>query len=200
MVGRERHSGDSDRRSATSLMRSFVLAWVSLLSICFAFAYRASAEPPRSSPPMVTEEVEKAIDRGLKYLVARQSADGSFRDQSAFGSYPVSMTALSGLAVAASGSTQTDGKYAPVVRKAVTYALNSYQRNGLICRPGGDEESRSMYGHGFSMLFLAEVMGMEEDAERLAKIRWVLQKGVDLTAKSQSGLGGWLYTPDMGGD
>src|SRR5207244_1378155 len=54
--------------------------------------------------------------------------------------------------------------------------------------------------HGFSMLFLAEVYGMEEDEERQNQIKWALQKGVDLTARAQSRLGGWLYTPDMGGD
>jgi len=49
-------------------------------------------------------------------------------------------------------------------------------------------------------VFLSEVMGMEEDTDRLSQIRYTLQKGVDLTAKAQSGLGGWLYTPDMNGD
>jgi hypothetical protein len=81
----------------------------------------------------------------------------------------------------------------------LTFILRSAQRNGLICRTG-DEENRSLYGHGFSMLFLSEIMGMEEDAERLTQIRAVLSQGVDLTARSQSQLGGWLYTPDMNGD
>jgi hypothetical protein len=57
-----------------------------------------------------------------------------------------------------------------------------------------------MYGHGFSMLFLSEVMGNEQDPQSLEQIRSVLQRGIDLTAKAQSGLGGWLYTPDMNGD
>jgi hypothetical protein len=80
-----------------------------------------------------------------------------------------------------------------------TYLLNSAQSNGLICRPG-EEEARSMYGHGFSMLFLSQVMGMEGDADRLAEIRRVLRKAVELTGRAQSRLGGWIYTPDSGGD
>jgi len=159
----------------------------------------AAEQVSGQTPPMVTKKTVKAIDRGLKYLVSRQGSDGAFRDQGGLGAYPSAMTALSGLAVLASGSTPTEGRYAPTVRKTLTYILRSSQRNGLICRPGS-EESRSMYGHGFGMLFLAQVMGMEEDPERLAKIRWVMRKGVDLTAKSQSRLGGWLYTPDMNGD
>lgn len=158
-----------------------------------------AAQLPAKHPPMIDDATAAAIDKGLKYLVSRQSSDGAFRDQGALGSYPVSMTALSGMALLSSGSTATDGPYAPQLRKSLTYVLGSSQRNGLICR-AGEEESRSMYGHGFSMLFLSEAMGMEEDPERLAKIRWVLQKGVDLIARSQSRLGGWLYTPDMGGD
>jgi len=155
---------------------------------------------PAIRPPLVTEETEKAIDSALKYLATRQASDGAFRDQGGFGSYPLSMTSLASLALMASGSTPTEGPYSPQLRKALTFALHCSQRNGLICPRGDNEESRSMYGHGFSMLFLAQVMGMEEDPERLARVRWVLQKGVALTEKSQSPLGGWLYTPDMTGD
>lgn len=159
----------------------------------------AHAGIPGKRPPMVTQETDAAIQKGLKYLATRQSSDGAYRDQGRLGTYPVTMTSLASLATIASGSTPTEGPYAPNLRKSLTYILRSSQRNGLVCRPG-PEESRSMYGHGFSMLFLAQVMGMEEDPDRLAKIRWVLQKGVGLTERSQSRLGGWLYTPDMNGD
>ncbi len=168
-------------------------------AVLLAAPQSASAQLPAKHPPLVDDATAAAIDKGMKYLVSRQSSDGAFRDQGSLGSYPVAMTALAGMALLSSGSTATEGPYAPQLRKTLTYVLGSSQRNGLICRPG-EEESRSMYGHGFSMLFLAETMGMEEDPERLAKIRWVLQKGVDLIARSQSQLGGWLYTPDMGGD
>ena len=162
-------------------------------------ATNAANRMPQKRPPMVTDEAEAAIEQGLRYLVSRQSSDGAFRDAGGFGTYPVSMTSLAGMALLSSGSTPTEGAYAPNVRKTLTFVLHSSRKNGLICRTGA-EESRSMYGHGFGMLFLAQIMGMEEDPERLAKIRWVLQKGVGLTDKSQSRLGGWLYTPDMNGD
>jgi hypothetical protein len=170
-----------------------------LACVVVVLARPAFGQLPRQRPPMVTDKTVAAIDKGLKYLASRQGADGAFRDRGDMGTYPLSMTSLSGLALISSGSTPTEGPYAPVLRKSLTYVLRSSQGDGLICRPG-EEESRSMYGHGFGMLFLAQVMGMEEDPERLARIRWVLRKGVDLTAKSQSRLGGWLYTPDMNGD
>ncbi|MBK8269032.1 MAG: terpene cyclase/mutase family protein [Planctomycetes bacterium] len=151
-------------------------------------------------PPMVTEKTEDAIAKALKYLATRQNADGSYRDQGMMGSYPVAMTSLAGMATLASGSTPTEGTYARNLRKAVTFILDSSQQNGLICRPGNDEETRSMFGHGYAMMFLAESMGTEEDPQRLARLRWVVQKAVDLTGKSQSRIGGWIYTPDMDGD
>lgn len=179
-----------------------ILAW-SLASLFGLNAFAQEQNKPTllaARPPLVTEDTEKAIHTALKFLATRQASDGAFRDQGGFGSYPLSMTSLASLALMASGSTPTEGPYSPQLRKALTFALHCSQRSGLICPRGDDEESRSMYGHGFSMLFLAQVMGMEEDPERLARIRWVLQKGVALTEKSQSHLGGWLYTPDMNGD
>jgi hypothetical protein len=57
-----------------------------------------------------------------------------------------------------------------------------------------------MYGHGFAMMFLAEAYGMEQDTTRQTRIRKVLERGIALTGRSQSRDGGWLYTPDSGGD
>ncbi|MCG8404012.1 MAG: hypothetical protein MI923_02320 [Phycisphaerales bacterium] len=186
----------SEKRRLARLYRA---ACIAIAAAAIFPTSAARSELPRERPSMVNEETEAAIKKGLEYLASRQSSDGAFHDQGNYGEYPVTMTSLAGLALASSGSTPTEGKHSPVLRKALGYVLRSSQRNGLICREG-PETTRSMYSHGFGMLFLAEVMGTEEDPERLAKIRWVLQKGVDLTSRSQSRLGGWLYTPDMNGD
>lgn len=179
--------------------RSSMSVFLLLLAAMASMAATSPADLPKKRPQHITEDTEKAIKKGLEYLVSRQSKDGSFQDTGDLGSYPTSMTALAGLAMMSSGSTPTQGEYAPQLRKALTYAIGSAKKNGLICRDG-TESSRSMYGHGFTMLFLAQVMGMEEDPERLTRIRTVLRKGVELTERSQSRLGGWLYTPDMDGD
>jgi len=162
---------------------------------------RAAGTAPRRLPPLVEPSTETAIEKGLKYLASRQYPDGSWREVQGGGysGYPIAMTALASMALAGSGSTPVTGPYAPNLNKAVTYLLKSAQPNGLICRPG-EEESRSMYGHGFSMLFLSQVLGMEGDPDRMDEIRTVLQRGVELTGKAQSNLGGWIYTPDSGGD
>jgi len=159
------------------------------------------ADVARRFPPLVDQKTDEAIQRGLKYLASRQAADGSWREtgSSGYTGYPVAMTALSGMALAGSGSTPVEGAYAPNLSRATIYLLKSAQPNGLICRPG-EEESRSMYGHGFSMLFLSQMMGMEGDNDRMAEIRRVLQNGVSLTGRAQSNLGGWIYTPDANSD
>lgn len=195
--------GNRRRRRATAIIATLtLLPFGALASTAWLSVPAASLGAPADSsrhPPLVTPEARAAMDKALKFLASRQASDGAFREQGGLGTYPVSMTALAGMALAGSGSTPTQGPYSPHLRKSLTYILRSAQRNGLICRVG-EEEARSMYAHGFSMLFLAEVMGMEDDADRLNQIRFTLQKAVELTGRSQSDLGGWLYTPDMNGD
>ncbi|MGQ0614009.1 MAG: prenyltransferase/squalene oxidase repeat-containing protein [Planctomycetaceae bacterium] len=152
-----------------------------------------------SQPKHITTQAQNAIRRGLEYLAREQKEDGSWRSAGSFGSYPTAMTGLAALAVAASGSTPTRGPYARVVQKATSYLISqAHPTNGLITSPM--EEGRSMYGHGFSMLFLSQVYGMEEDLAKQQALRQVLKNGIMLIQRSQSRQGGWLYTPDSGGD
>jgi len=149
-------------------------------------------------PSLVTPETRASIDRGLRFLGQTQSRDGSWRHSGDFGQYPVAMTALAGLALLAGGNTATEGPWAPQVARAADFLLASARPDGLISTP--EEETRSMHGHGFSMLFLAELLGVEGDLSRQERIRAVLRRAVQLTAGSQSELGGWMYTPDARSD
>jgi hypothetical protein len=76
--------------------------------------------------------------------------------------------------------------------------LSCANPSGLIARIG--EEQRPMYSHGFGMLFLAQAYGMERDTLRQRQIRLVLERAIELTGRSQSEWGGWLYSPDSKGD
>jgi hypothetical protein len=154
--------------------------------------------PFPAEPPEITPATRAAIERGIQYLVSTQNRDGSWRTHGSTGGYPVAMTALSGLALLAGGSTPTQGPHARNVSSALTFVLKSARRDGLIAQL--EEESHCMHGHGFAMLFLAQCYGMEEDPRRQAQVRLVLQRAVQLTARSQSAAGGWLYTPDASGD
>ncbi len=149
-------------------------------------------------PKHVTPEVREAIDKGLKYLERTQGRDGAWRNQGHYGRYPVAMSALAGVAMLMDGNTTTQGRYARNIDRTTRYLLNSTTSSGLITRGAGD--SRPMYGHGFTMLYLGQLYGMEEDPRRQGEIEQVLNNGIDLTARAQSRLGGWIYTPHSGGD
>jgi hypothetical protein len=139
----------------------------------------------------------------LKWLAANQGADGSWKGRSnAYGAeFPVAMTGLAGLAFLAHGDTPTTGQYAANVQRALHYLLRAEvpgkETEGLITSLS-EASNRSMYGHGFSMLFLAELYGMEGDENLAPKIRARLEAGVKAIARGQSPRGGWYYTPAMG--
>ncbi len=152
------------------------------------------AEMPPKLPPLITPKTKAAIDRGLEYLARTQSREGAWRNAGHMGTYPVAMTSMAGLALLAGGNTATEGKYAPHVSRALKYVLSSARPDGLISRV--EEEARSMYGHGFSLLFLGQLYGMESDLDTQKRIAKILRRAVTVTAQSQSQAGGWYYTPD----
>ena len=187
--------------------RVFLCAVYAVLVFVPAGDRLAPAAPPSPVlPEMVTRDIVKAIDAGLTYLARTQRQDGSWLSTGGQGAYPSVMTSLAGLAFIAGGSTPESGPYARNVTKAMNYILNvaESQGDGLIAGPGS--ESRSMYGHGFSMLFLAQCYGMESDDRTSERIKKALDKAVAIAAKAQSRKqgpspgGGWYYTPESNAD
>jgi hypothetical protein len=108
------------------------------------------------------------------------------------------MTALAGTAMTCSGSTTTQGPYAKNIRKAVDYLMTKVRPNGLIGDPQTDHQYT--YGHGFSMLFLSQVLGEEEDEDRRRELIEVLTKSVDFSCKAQTASGGWGYVSAKDGN
>lgn len=152
----------------------------------------ALAAGPR--PDMVTAPAEDAIRKGLAFLASTQDQRGSWSGGRGYGgSYKAAMTGLAGVALLSSGSTPTRGPYAKNIRKAIYWVMSQQGPTGLICSRA--EESRSMYGHGFCMLFLAEGLGMTGSKRLERRMRVALQRGIKLTEAAQSPLGGWIYTP-----
>ncbi len=134
-------------------------------------------------------QTRKAISRGLDWLASRQSRTGRWTGNS--GAYPTAMTAMAGIALLSEGSTTTQGKYAPNIRLAVNELISRSRSNGLIGDPITDY--RYTYGHGFSMLFLSQVLGEEEDAQRRERLIDVLSRAVIFSGRAQADSGGWGY-------
>lgn len=170
----------------------------------------AAAGPPGPiQPDLMDRRTMKAIERGLEYLANTQRGDGAWLNDGSYGSYPSVMTSLAGLALMAGGSTPETGPYRTQVTKALNYILRITEANkdGLIAGPGA--EHRSMYGHGFSMLFLAQCSGVELHKEKDKQVRQVLARAVKVTERAQSTVsagkwpkpcGGWYYTPESNND
>jgi len=166
-------------------VRLFLVLFAAVLGI--AWAGRARAEKP---------ELAEVVSRGLDWIASTQSRLGHWSANE--GRYPTSMTALAGVALLAEGSTTTQGRYARNIRLAVDYLLSHSRPNGLIGDPLKDD--RYTYGHGYSMLFLSQVLGEEEDASRRKELVEALTKAVIFTGEAQTAAGGWGYVSAKDGN
>ncbi|MBX7166471.1 MAG: terpene cyclase/mutase family protein [Pirellulales bacterium] len=163
--------------------RCWLCRMAACVAVLSAFGATAAQASPRSS------KVDRSVEQGLEWLARTQSRLGHWSANE--GRYPTAMTALAGLALLSNGSTATQGKYASNVRRAVDYLVSRSRPNGLIGDPTRDD--RYTYGHGFSMLFLSQVLGEEEDAERRELLVDVLTRAVQFTGNAQTEAGGWGY-------
>ena len=170
------------------------------LIVLIAFANRAATyavqdEPTEDKAPSVevaepfveiTSELNAAIGHGLAYLASVQSEDGSF-GASRYGRH-VGITALACLSFMADGHLPERGVYGPNIERGLGFILRHAQETGLIA---ADTSHGPMYGHGFAVLFLAEIYGQTHDR----RCREALVKGVRLIINTQNPEGGWRYHP-----
>jgi hypothetical protein len=142
-------------------------------------------------------QVDRAASRGLEWLARHQSRVGHW--YAGNDDLPTPMTALAGIALLSEGSTMMEGKYHNNIKKAVDWLTSRSCGSGLIGDPARD--ARYTYGHGFSMLFLSQVLGEEEDKERREQLIDVLTRAVEFCGRAQTSCGGWGYVSAKdGGD
>lgn len=173
-------------RFSTLLIR--VLA---ILVITAVVSQPALAEKRKKDPKTI-----QAITRALDFLAREQSRQGYW--EASQQQYRIAMTALAANALICEGSTTTRGKYAKQIQLAVDYLVSiADPKTGLI---GYSQDYHYTYGHGFSMLFLSQVYGEEEDAARRAKLKEVLTKAVEFSIMAQTERGGWGYVSAKDGN
>lgn len=132
--------------------------------------------------------VDEAICGGLDFLVSQLNDDGSF--QSADQGKWVGVCSLAGLAMLSRGVRSGVGKAGLALRKIGQYVLSQVQSSGFISH----SQNRShgpMYDHGFGTLFLAELLGTDNELQ----IRSKLTDAVRLIRDTQNNQGGWRYNP-----
>lgn len=192
-------SGVGGRPRRRGCLLAALAACASLLPV----AARAQESVPAVRevlPPGVSRNVDRAIERGVEYLLRQRSRQGYWSGWEYDSDiYRCSVTSLVGLALLARGSTPTRGPHAKVVDEITDYLIACSTSNGLITS-GRQNERRPMYSHGLAMTFLAQVFGSTADPDRREAIRRVLHKAVELSERSQTDGGGWGYRPDHRND
>jgi hypothetical protein len=162
------------------MRQSVLILSVLALSALSAPAARADEMSPQQ---------RKAVRKGLEWLAKNQHKDGHWSDQ-----YPITMTAVSGMALLMEGSTIRDGKYKDNIRRSVDWLMAHSHPNGMIGNPNlNGEAGRYMYGHGFATLFLSCVVGEEEEGDRRRRLVDILERACKFSHGAQTNRGGWGY-------
>ena len=148
--------------------------------------------------PEMTEQTEKAIDRGLKFLISSQNKDGSWssQDPAKGGGYAIAGTSLGLMAFMVEGHFPGFGPYGKALDRAKDYLLKRSKDS-----PTGAMGVK-MYEIGLYTIAMSELWGMTSDPEDNTRIQVALERVVEVILRSQSPLGGWRYAPrpDAGQD
>jgi len=176
------------------------MRWISALGAVLAFTMFLRGED-------LPQEYRESVRKGLEWLARNQARDGHL--EASGGQYPITMTSLGGMAFLMEGSTLREGKYRDNIRRAADFLMSRAQKggtnDGMIGNPNIPGESgRYMYGHGFSMLFLACIYGDEEDNDRRRRLEDILARAAKFSFNAQTvretnrggkntKFGGWGY-------
>ena len=152
-----------------------------------------------------TPESERAVQRGLRWLMAHQRDDGSWdfnhnksacRGQCRNPGTEASTTAATAIALLpflGAGYTHVEGEYQDVVKRGLYHLVT----RALLTPHGNDLQEGTMYAQGLSAIALCEAYGMTQDPalKDLAQgaLRFIVY------AQDPKG-GGWRYAPGQPGD
>ncbi len=177
----------------------------------------AIAQPPAVRPGgVVPHDIRQIYDRGLQFLAATQSQDGTWDagepgpamkeglenaaradgSWASEGKQGAGVTALALLAFLASGEDANFGMYSGNIRKALRSLIGSQDAKTGYIGP-------SMYHHGFAMLALAEAYGAvderslwpDEKAPRSIGQALELAVRAAITAQKSNPSHAWRYSP-----
>ncbi len=175
---------------------SMALTLVCLLTLSL-LAQPTSVEEPdeaQAEAPELTEEAEKAIERGLQSLLSNQNTDGSWSSDN--GDYAIAGTSLGLMAFMVKGHFPGFGRHGAALERAKNYLLKRSQDS-----PTGAMGVK-MYEIGLFTIAMSELWGMTKDPADNKAIQQALERTVQIILRSQSPLGGWRYAPrpDSGQD
>jgi len=148
---------------------------------------------------------EKAVEMGLRWLMAHQREDGSwhFNHQNGLcqgrcrnpgtAASTTGATALALLPMLGAGYTHQQGEYSDVVRRGLYYLGN----RTILTADGADLRDGTMYAQGLAAIALCEAYAMTADPA----LKDIAQAAIDFIVYAQDKKGGgWRYTPGEPGD
>lgn len=170
-----------------------------------------SADPSSADPSSMVAQpplpvLDRAVGRGLRWLIDQQEACGgwsgdvghkqedsyvvydSAERQRLEGHAHVGVSALAGLALLADGQPVDEGPYAATFDRLVAYVLRSQDQFGYLC-----DGTTRMYSHSFALLFLSQLYGMT--TRHHDTVERALQQAVAFTERAQNEHGAWRYQP-----
>lgn len=197
-------------------LRHLLLALPTILLLLLPASGRAQSTDSSEMEilgPNEWREVDRSIDRGLRFLAATQEADGRFPSLD-IGQPGV--TSLVVMAFLASGHLPGQGEYGEILTRAVDFAAGCQKEDGLIALVEPEPHMRlhgpthtGIYNHAITGLMLSEIYGMTPPAYA-DQIRPTVEKAVEFTRLRQTepkqlpqDQGGWRYLkpwPDTDSD
>jgi hypothetical protein len=149
---------------------------------------------------------EAAVERGLAWLVAHQSADGGWRFNHQLGECrercrnpghhesTTAATALALLPLLGAGHTPVAGQHRAAVVRGLTYLKSRM----TVTPAGGDLQEGTMYGQGLAAIALCEAYALTGSKDE--ELRDAAQQALNFIVTSQHIAGGWRYFPQQPGD
>lgn len=167
-----------------------------LMTVAAAASARVALAQESPSTLYLKDDVDRAVESGVKYLIKTQQGTGGITDRG----HEIAMTALSIMAMASIGTEPVPLTQAGrSMHSAINFVLDKKHQDtqGYF----GARDGSRMYGHGITTLMLTEILGMGATPEQNAKIHTALSDAIKLilaaqkVSKSEKLRGGWRYTP-----
>jgi len=173
--------------------RSFTLAAACAIAWLSGTSGGHAQDPSLRFGGPIPPEVDRIYERGLVWLAAAQSEDGSWKG----GHEGCGVDGICLMAFLASGEDPNYGPYARTTRRAIRSIITRQDATtGYL--------PNSMYHHGFGMLALSEAYGavdeslLWEGGKAVRSIGQALDLAIRCAATSQNKnrWGAWRYSPD----
>jgi hypothetical protein len=163
----------------------------------FMIAFQERDHP--STCPLNCRICKEVFEKGLTFLVKRQSDDGSWREISSFRSgiainysFPITTTALVSLSLIAGGTTLEKGRFRNSLKKGLNYILKRCTKDGRIFDFRMAINTRPILETAVAVIFLSEICQLTTSPKIKSKIKRALKYLSRIQLRGVRGRrGGW---------